>query len=127
MSEQPRLFYEDGYDALRWSIASSGQPLKTIAITAYPGVKEETAQAKLSRALNSEYSDVNLNLELILTILDHTRAEDFIYFLCDRYMFERPKRKEKDTIEENINIGLAKIQEQMKALSKQVAQLERLK
>lgn len=99
--QQP-LFYEDIYDAIEKAIASSGKTKKEIASILYPGRKIETATSLLSRALTPENTDVNLNIEMILTILKETRPDDFIAYLCDEFGFERPIRKDKERFEKVI-------------------------
>lgn len=123
--QQP-LFYEDPYDAIDKSIAASGKNRKELASVVYPGRKIETAMSLLTRAMSSENTDVNLNIEMLLTILRETRPDDFIYFLCDKFGFERPPRKDKEKFEKEIKKQVRILQDQVNSLLRQLSQMERL-
>lgn len=96
------LFYDGPYDALQKSIATSGKPQKEIACHLYPGRDISTAKSLLSRAMSPENMDVHLSVEKIEAIMDETRPDDFIFYLCDKYGFERPSRKTKKDIRREI-------------------------
>jgi hypothetical protein len=87
------LSYEGPYDAIEKSIAKSGKPKKAIACTIYPGRQPETAKSLFSRAMSPQNTDVRMSIENLLTIMRETTPEDFIYYLCDEFGFERPNRK----------------------------------
>jgi hypothetical protein len=124
--QQP-LFYEDAYDAIEKAIASSGKTKKDLASIIYPGRKIETAMSLLTRALTPENTDVNLNLEMILTILRETRPDDFLYFLCDEFGFDRPVKKNKETFEKEIKKQVKGLQEQLVSLVRQLGHMEKIK
>jgi len=124
--QQP-LFYEDPYDALNKSVASSGKTKKDIASIVYPGRKIETAMSLLTRAMTPENTDVNLNIEMLFTIMRETRPDDFLYFLCDEFGFERPARKEKEKFEREIKKQVKNLHDQVGSLMKQISQMERMK
>lgn len=121
--QQP-LFYEDALDAIEKAIASSGKTKKEIAAIIYPGRQPETAKSLLSRALTSENTDVHLSMEMILTILKETRADDFIFFLCDEFGFERPIKKDKESFKKEVKGDLKNIMENLKHLTRKVEALE---
>jgi len=122
----PGRSYEDAYDALNQSIAATGRSRKEIAIRVYPGRPLNTAQSLLTRALSPENTDVHLSQEIIETILDATRADDYIFYLCEKYGFERPGKKPA-ALESDIRLGLQGMQRQMSELMKKVEKLEREK
>lgn len=123
--QQP-LFYEDPYDALEKAIAASGKTKKELAGIVYPGRQIETAKSLLSRALSPENTDVNLSIETLLTLLKETRPDDFLFWLCDYFGFERPLRKDKETFEQGIKNGIKVMQVQLESLTKQLHQLEKI-
>lgn len=122
--------YESGYQALDQGIIETGTKKTYLARLIYPGLPLNTAQGKFSRAMNPENEDVHLNLEMIETILDNTRADDFIFYLCDKHGFERPKRKPA-ALENRIMQHLTGMQKQNLDMQKQLAEmmqeLEKLK
>lgn len=124
--QQP-LFYDDGYDALEKSIAAAGKTKKEVAAEIYPGRQIETAKSLLSRAMTPENTDVHLNLEMILTIMKLTRPDDFIFYLCDTFSFDRPAKKDRRNLERQITGEMRNIQDQLKVLVRQVQALERTK
>lgn len=99
---QQSMFYDDAYDALVKGIAVSGKSRKELACIVYPGRKPETASSLLSRALSPENTDAHISIENLLTILRETRPNDFIYFLCDEFGFNRPEKKSTLTPEQEL-------------------------
>jgi len=115
--------YTSAHDALRRSIIVSGVPQKEIASILWPRTQKiDTAKSLLSRALSPE-TDVKLNLEQILTIMRETRPEDFIYFLCDQFGFDRPKRKTKEDIRKEVEDEVKNINSTLSILLKKVSLL----
>jgi hypothetical protein len=112
------LFYEGPQDALQKSIASSGKPQKQIACAVYPGRQPETAKSLLSRGLSPENTDVRINIENLLTIMRETRPEDFIYYLCDEFGFERPLRKQKADIKKQLASEIQGLNKRLAVLMK---------
>lgn len=121
--QQP-LFYEDAYDAIEKAIAASGKTKKELAAVLYPGRQIETAKSLLTRALTPENTDVHLSIEMLLTILRETRSDDFIYFLCDEFGFERPQRKDKESFKRDVKQDLKALIDQVKNLSRKVDVME---
>ncbi len=116
--------YEDAYQALDQSIAETGRSKKEIAAAIYPGRRIETALSLFSRAMTPENTDVHLNVEMIETIMERTRADDFLFYLCDKFGFERPARK-KSAIESDIRMGLQGMQKQMIEMMRKLEKLEK--
>lgn len=126
MSEngQQPLFYEDALDAVEKAIASTGKTKKELASIIYPGRQIETAKSLFSRALSSENTDVNLSVEMLLTIMKETRPDDFIFYLCDEFGFDRPIRKDKESFKREVRTDLKELVNRVKILSRQVEALE---
>lgn len=120
-----QLFYGDAYEALERAIASSGKTKKEIAAACYPGRTPETAKSLLSRALNPENSDVHLCICTMLTIMRETRPDDFLYYLCDEFGFNRPDRKAPEDLEREVAAGMAEIKDMMQELMTKVNGLGR--
>lgn len=118
------LFYDGPYDAFEKSIAYSGKTKKSIAAVIYPGRQPDTAKSLLSRAMSSENTDVHLNVENVLTLMKETRPDDFLYFLCDTFGFERPKRKTSDRIRQDIAAEVREINHKLGALLRQLPESE---
>jgi hypothetical protein len=108
------LFYDSPEDALQKSIAASGKPQKEIACAVWPGRDMSTAKSLLSRSLSPENTDVNLTSTKIEAIMSETRPDDYIFYLCDKYGFERPQRKTKKDMRR-------KLEEEIKGISKNLA------
>jgi hypothetical protein len=124
MNEDGHPFYEGPYDAIEKSISYSGKPKKEIAAAVYPGRNLDTAKSLLSRALSPENTDVHINLENLLVIMRETRPEDFIFFLCDEFGFERPLRRKKKEIRREVERQIQKISNDLTALMKRLPLLE---
>jgi hypothetical protein len=118
ISNQEQLFYDGPYDSLEKSIALSGKTRKHIAEAVYPGRQPETAKSLLSRALSPENTDVHLNIENLKVILRETRPDDFIFWLCDEFGFERPRKKTSDNYKQDLAKALNEINLRLKILSR---------
>ena len=118
------LFYDDPYDALDKSIAFSGKTKKAIAAAIYPGRQPDTAKSLLSRAMSSENTDVHLSIENLMALLRETRPEDFIYYLCDEFGFERPERKTTDRIRKDIAAEVREINHKLGTLLRHIPGIE---
>ena len=116
--------YDSPYEAIEKSIASSGKTKKEIASILYPGSDLNTAKSLFSRALNPENRDVNLSIENILAIMKETRPEDFLYFLCDQFGFERPARRTKESFKCEIQLHLKAIKEEMQIIGARIEKIE---
>lgn len=113
-------FYESAYDALEKSIAISGKPRKAIAEAVYPGRQLETAKSLLSRALSPENNDVHINLENLQVIIKETRPDDFLFWLCDEYGFNRPEKKTSDKLKKELAEEVKDINQRLNQLLKQI-------
>lgn len=113
-------FYESPYDALQKSIAISGKTLKMIASAVYPGRVIETAKSLLSRALSPENNDVHINLENLQVIVDETRPDDFLYWYCDKYGFERPEKKTSEKLKKELAADVKDIHDQLNQIIKKL-------
>ena len=122
--KQDFLFYDGPLDAIEKSIAVSGKPKKAIAESVWPGRQPETAKSLLSRALSPDNTDVNLSVENLLVIMREARPDDFIYFICDEFGFERPDKKTPDKIKQDIAEEVKQIRGQLAALLRQLPALE---
>lgn len=118
------LFYETIYDALQKAIATSGRSQKEIAALLWPGRDISTAKSLLSRALSPENTDVNLSPEKLITIMKEARPEDFIFFLCDEFGFERPARRIKKDVRREIEGQVKNISATLEVLVKKLSLLE---
>lgn len=118
--------YEDGYEALEAAIAATGVSRKELAALCYPGRRIETAFSLFSRAMNPENTDVNLTNEQKEIILKRCRADDYIYYLCDKYGFERPEKK-KNAIEVELRHSMMQMQKQMMDMMQKLEKIEKEK
>lgn len=121
------LFYDGPYDALERSIAKSGKPKKAIACTVYPGRQPDTAKSLLSRAMSPENTDVRMSIENLLTIMHETTPEDFIFYLCDEFGFERPHRKLKKDATRAILQEFENINRHLAVISKHLPKIETMR
>jgi hypothetical protein len=124
--KQGELFYEDAFDALLKSIGITGKSQKRIALTLYPGKKKETAVSHFSRAMSSEHGDIHLTLEHTMKILEETRPEDFLFFLCDKFGFERPILKTPESFKSEIRSKVHDISDKLTSVISELDQLDRL-
>lgn len=124
--QQP-LFYEDIHEAIDCCIADSGKTKKSLAMSIYPGRTPETAKSLFSRALSPENEDVRLSMEALLKLLDETNPAHVINYLCDRYRFNRPERKERRSFEREAKQMFEQVTEGMKMLSHIMAEMDKEK
>lgn len=117
-----RRTYDDVYDALGQSIAETGRPRKALAARIWPGRKLSTAEGLFSRAMSPENTDVNLTEEMVEVIMEETRPDDYIFYLCDKFGFERPLRKPA-ALENRLLQNLAGMQKQMADMVKELEYL----
>lgn len=89
------LYYDDIYEAVDLQILKSGLSKKELAAHIYPGRSIETAKSLFSRSLSSENTDVHLRVEHLIALMDQIGGEHIINFLCDRYFFQRPQKRDK--------------------------------
>lgn len=108
---QDRLFFDNEYDVLNYTIAKSGKPPKAIAIKVYPGNDERQATSKLSRLLSSECADVPLKWEKIKAILDETTPEYWLRYQSQIFGYVQPEKKRSLTPEEELKLLKSKIKE----------------
>ncbi len=98
------MFYEDVYDALQKTVSGNPQGLamKQVASALWPTRNPETARSVLSRALNPENNEVKLGPEEIEKVMELCGPEHVIFYLCDKFGFERPHKKRDLTLEEEV-------------------------
>jgi hypothetical protein len=94
MEFKPPIYYDDLFDAIDLQIMVSGLSKKELAAHIYPGRRIETAKSLFSRAINPENTDVHLSVEHLVAMMDEMGAEHIINFLCDRYFFQRPEKRD---------------------------------
>jgi hypothetical protein len=129
-NDQAPLFYEDIMDAINKMVNGNpkGLSLKQIAMDLWPARNPDTARSTLSRALNEENTEQNLNpMEIIKTMHITERPEDIIFYICDEFGYERPVKKDKERFEKVIKKQVKGIQDQVMFLSRQISQLEKMK
>ena len=120
-------YYDDIYEAIDLQIMVSGKSQKELAAVLYPGRQIETAKSLFSRAKSPENTDVNLSIEKLMALLDHAGAEHIIYYLCDRFFFQRPQRRSEVAAEIDDNIKIENLIRQFEAMASQVRKLRRRK
>ena len=94
MEFKPPLYYDDIFEALDIQIMQSGLSKKELAAMIWPGRRIETAKSLFSRATNPENTDVHLFVEHLVALMDQIGADHIINFLCDRYFFQRPAKRD---------------------------------
>lgn len=124
---QAPLFYEDVIDAINKTVAGNakGLSIKQIAADMWPARNPDTARSEFSRCLNPEDHSHNLDPEEIVRMMEITEApEHMIFFLCDRFGFERPGVKDKDTFKRELKQGLKTAVDILKVVARGVEKLE---
>ncbi|MEW6485778.1 MAG: hypothetical protein AB1423_14390 [Pseudomonadota bacterium] len=124
------MFYEDINDAISKMVNGNpnGLSIKQIAMTLWPSRNPDTARSVLSRAMNTENHDVQISPEELDKIMEITGApEHILFYLCDKYGFERPPRKNKETFEKEMKKQVKGIQDQLGLLMRQLHQIEKMK
>lgn len=127
---QVPMFYEDIIDAILKMVNGNpkGLSIKQIAADLWPARNPDTARSALSRALNPENHDVQLNPEELDKTMEITEApQHVIFYLCDKYGFERPAKKDKKTFQKEIKDKVSDLSSQVQALMKQIKTFENVK
>lgn len=70
--------------------------------------------------MSPENTDVRLNVDNTLTIMKETRPQDFIFYLCDEFGFERPVRKSRKDLKRKIEAEVKKMNHNLTALMKRL-------
>lgn len=94
MEFKPPIYYDDIFEAVDFQVMQSGLSRKELAATLWPGRRIETAKSLFSRATNPENTDVHLYVEHLVALMDLIGAEHVINFLCDRYFYQRPQKRD---------------------------------
>jgi hypothetical protein len=109
---QGKLFFDDPYEALTYSITAVGKTIKEVGVKVFPGSANlDPAKNKLSRALTVDNTDVPLKIDIILAIMDETTPEYFINFLTDRYNWSRSEPPRELAPEEELKLLKEKIKQ----------------
>lgn len=120
------LFYEDIFDALNKT--TNGNPqglvLKQIASDLWPSRNPDTARSLLSRALNPENTDARLSPDEVVRLMDVCGPEHVLFFLCDRFGFDRPVKKNRSKFEKEVKDIMKGLTEQMQHVARQIKALE---
>ena len=86
-----RLFYDDEFEALR-QMVESGEGYKKTATHLWPGMKQESAYARLKVCLNP-HGDQHLRFSEVIAAMKFNNRFDALFFACDDTGFERPKTR----------------------------------
>lgn len=122
------IFYEDIYDALTKMVNTNprGLNMKQIACELWPARHPDTARSALSRALNPENHDVNLDPEEMIKLMEICGPEHVMFFLCDRFLFDRTTKKNKTTFEREVKTNFKSLLEGVKQLGQKIQDLEKI-
>jgi predicted ribosome quality control (RQC) complex YloA/Tae2 family protein len=123
------MFYEDIYDALRKTVDTNprGLKIKTIACEIWPAKHPDTARSELSRSLNPEDRNANLRPEEIVRLMEVCGPEHVLYYLCDRFIYERTMKKNKAGFEREMKSELKQLLDGVMHLGRKIEDLERIK
>lgn len=88
---QPKLFYEDEYEALNLMVSNSHKSAKDLAVYLFPHLKMESAYARLKACLNPE-KDERLTFGQIIASMVFCESYDPLMFACDETFHARPER-----------------------------------
>lgn len=86
-----RLFYDDEFQALR-DVIEQGQGYMKTAGHLWPGMKLDSAYAKLKACVN-EKGDQRLKFREHIAVMRFNETFDLLYFICDECMHARPAPK----------------------------------
>lgn len=118
-------FYDDIWEALDLQILNSGLSKKELAAHIYPGRSIETAKSLFSRALSPEITNVNLHVEQLIAMMDQMGAEHIINFICDRYFFQRPAKRDPQAMKLDKEASIDGLLDQFEAMRFKLKQLAR--
>lgn len=87
-----KLFYDDEADALAQMIANSERSVKQCAMFLWPGMKPESAYARLKVCLTAG-GDQYLRFGQIIALARFCETADPLYFMADELEHERPVKR----------------------------------
>lgn len=87
--EQEELWYDSGEQACDAAILKSGKKAKEIANALWPGMKMDSAYARLKNALNADKAE-KLTLDEIIHICRLTGHYDPLFYMADELSHTRP-------------------------------------
>lgn len=86
-----RLFYDDEFQALRDTI-ENGKDYKATATHLWPGMKPESAYAKL-KACTNEKGDQRLKFREYIAVMVFNEQFDVLHYMADECLHTRPQPK----------------------------------
>ncbi len=89
--EQIPAFYDDQFHAVRAAI-EGGQGYKKTAMHLWPGMKPESAYARLKNSVSGQ-CDQKLDLGDVLALCQFNGRFDPLYWLCDETLHSRPVQR----------------------------------
>ena len=105
-----------------------GLNLKQFGMSLWPAKNEDSARSEFSRAISEQYSNVNLTLEELEKVMDISgNPEVIVNYLCDRFGFDRPHKKNVATFEQGIEAKVGSLQTQLKDVMREIQNLAKLK
>lgn len=116
------LFYDDEFQALR-NMIENGKGYKKTAGFLWPGMKPDSAHAKLKACCKSD-GDERLKLHEILAAMQFNERFDPLLYLCDETLHNRPLQK-KPQEEQAKLVGV--IENATSVITGALAKLERMK
>lgn len=122
------MFYEDIYDALTKMVNSNprGLSMKQIACELWPTRNPDTARSALSRGLNPENHDVHFSPEEMVKLMEICGPEHVMFYICDRFLFERTTKKNKAAFEHEVKTNFKQLLDGVKQLGHKIEDLERM-
>jgi len=115
----PKIKYEDEWDAQRSIVEESDKTYKKAAYHLYPELKPDTGYAKLKACVNQE-KDGNLTFGRIIEISKFCNRADALFFMCDELGYERPIKKKTEDEEKLLVDRYLKAKEEMERASQEM-------
>ncbi|MGI4815865.1 MAG: hypothetical protein ACRYG5_09910 [Janthinobacterium lividum] len=119
----PKLWYDDEYEALQLMVSNSGKSVKEIATFLWPDMKPESAYAKLKACLNPK-GDEDLRFGQVIALMKFCNSFDPLYYVCDDTLHARPDRKTPE--DESVKL-VETIERSLDVVQRATAALERLR
>lgn len=118
--DQPRLFYDDEFEALRRMI-EGGEGYKKTAAHLRPDLKPESAYAWL-KACVSEQGDQRLKFGQIVEAMKFNRRYDPLFYACDETYHDRPAQRAPEDRQAKLVEEFNRSAEQLMGIYKEIQQ-----
>ena len=123
---QEQLWYDSAEEAVNAAIVKSGMKPAQVAYALWPGMKMDSAYARLKNALRADKAE-KLTLDEIIQVCRITGYYDPLYYMADELSHGRPQPRSPEDEEASLANEAAKLAQSVQQLMKRFDYIEHRK